>query len=68
MKSVFDMSTGRMVETVTTSDNPEWRDFDATAKELQLQLQPVTIESLPKRGIPPELVLADPNAFLEKMR
>ncbi len=67
MKTVYDMSTGRMVETVTTSSDAYRLDFDATATELQLQLQPLVSESLPKRGIPPELVLADLNAFLDKM-
>lgn len=65
MKTVYDMSTGRIVETTSTIEQSHWLEQDAEAT--QLQLQPVVMESQPKRGIPPELVLADPNAFLDKM-
>jgi hypothetical protein len=66
MKRVYDMSTGRLVEeTLTTYDTARRLDIDARA--LDLRLQPVVTESLPERGIPPELVLADLNAFLDKM-
>jgi hypothetical protein len=60
------MSTGRLVdETLTAPDTAQRQDIDADA--LDLRLQPVVSESLPERGIPPELVLADLNAFLDKM-
>ncbi len=66
MKRVYDMSSGRLVEEhKATSDNSQRLDIDAGA--LDLRLQPVVSESLPERGIPPELVLADLNAFLDKM-
>lgn len=65
MKTVYDMSTGRVVESASTIEQPRQLDVDTIAT--QLQLQPVVTESLPKRGIPHELVLADPNAFLDKM-
>jgi hypothetical protein len=62
---VYDMSTGRLVERVSTSDDAQRPDIDASAPELQLQL--VVSDSLPEKGIPPELVLADLNAFIAKM-
>ena len=66
MKRVYDMSSGRLVEeSQVTSDNSQRLDIDAGA--LDLRLQPVVSESLPERGIPPELVLADLNAFFDKM-
>ncbi len=68
MKTVYDMSTGRVVETTSTAEEIRRLDFDAATMQLQLQLQPVITESTPKRDIPPTLVLADPNAFLDKMR
>ena len=68
MKTVYDMSSGQVVETTAVADDSQRLAHDATARELQLRLQPVTSESRPERGLPPELVLADPNAFLDKMR
>ena len=66
MKRVYDMSTGRLEETSrSASDTVHRQDPDATA--LGLQLQPVVSESIPMRGMPPELVLADLNALLKKM-
>jgi hypothetical protein len=62
---VYDMSTGRLVESTSTTAGAQPPDIDASAPELQLQL--VVSESLPERGIPPELVLADLNAFIDKM-
>jgi hypothetical protein len=62
---VYDMSTGRLVECVSTSADVQPPDFDASAPELQLQL--VVTESLPERDMPPELVLADLNAFIDEM-
>ena len=68
MKTVYDMSSGQVVETTAVTDDSRRLTHDAIAKELQLRLQPVTTEHPPERGLPPELVLADPNAFLDKMR
>jgi hypothetical protein len=65
MKTVYDMSSGQIVESASTIEQTRRLDHDATAT--QLGLQPVVCESRPERGIPPELVLADLNAFLEKM-
>ena len=66
MKRVYDMSTGQMVEErIVTSDAAHRPDTDTTA--LGLRLQTVVSESHPERGIPPELVLADLNAFIDKM-
>ncbi|MEJ2692536.1 MAG: hypothetical protein P8166_05595 [Candidatus Thiodiazotropha sp.] len=65
MKRVYDMSTGRVLNTATTAENAHGLELDAAAT--QLQLQPVAEEFPPKRGIPPELVLADLNAFLDEM-
>lgn len=68
MKTVYNMSTGQVVETSPTDNNAHGLDFNAAAMQPQLQLQTVITESYPKRGIPPTLVLADLNAFLNKMR
>ncbi len=65
MKTVYDMSTGQIVDNPSTIEQTHRQDCDAPAT--QLRLQPVATESRPERGIPPELVLADLNAFLEKM-
>ncbi len=67
MKRVYDMSTGQMVEAVSTLQHTTRPDIDTRAWDLQLRLQTVPTESDPKRGLPPELVLADPSAFLDKM-
>ncbi len=68
MKTVYDMSTGQLVKSNAMADETQGLAIDATAWDLELRLQPVTSESLPERGLPPELVLADLNAFLDKMR
>jgi hypothetical protein len=65
MKQVYDMSTGRLVESDSTADDTHRPDFRNNA--LQLQLQPVVSESLPERDIPPELVLVDLNTFIDDM-
>lgn len=67
MKTIYDMSSVQVVETASANDDSQRLAIDAAAQELQLRLQPVTTESSPERGLPPELVLADPNAFLDKM-
>lgn len=68
MKTVYDMSTGQVEETTAVADDAQRLATDAFAEQLQLRLQPVSNESIPERGLPPELVLADLNAFLYKMR
>jgi hypothetical protein len=68
MKTVYDMSSGQVMETSTVADDTQRLAPDAMAWDLALRLQPVTNESTPERGLPPELVLADLNAFLDKMR
>jgi len=67
MNTVYDMSTGRILnpEPEVHDESTHGLSFDATRCALQLQL--VLPESRPKRLIPPELVMADPNAFIEKM-
>ncbi|MCG7985297.1 MAG: hypothetical protein JAY90_21440 [Candidatus Thiodiazotropha lotti] len=67
MKTVYDMSTGQIIETghTTLSAPQNASEFDQPA--LQLGLQPVTSERPTKCAFPPELVLADLNAFIEKM-
>jgi hypothetical protein len=62
------MSTGQVVEATAVANDAQRLATDATAWELELRMQPVTTESQPERGLPPELVLADLNAFLDKMR
>jgi hypothetical protein len=65
MKTVYDMSTGHMVEIGASASTPV-----AAAQgtyELELRLLPVTTDSHTQRQMPPELVLADLNAFLETM-
>lgn len=68
MKTVYNMSTGQVEETTVVADDAQRLATDAYAEQLQLRLQPVSNESIPERGLPPELVLADLNAFLDKMR
>jgi hypothetical protein len=68
MKTVYDMSTGQVEQAADMADDAQRPATDVAAYELQLRLQPVTEESIPERGLPPELVLADLNAFLDKMR
>ena len=65
MKTVYDMSTGRILDPELHDESTQALSFDATHCALQLQL--VLPESRPKRQIPPELVMADPNAFIDKM-
>ncbi|MEJ2405026.1 MAG: hypothetical protein P8171_12170 [Candidatus Thiodiazotropha sp.] len=65
MQTVYDMSTGQMVEIGASASTPV-----AAAQgtyELELRLLPVTTDSHTQRQMPPELVLADLNAFLETM-
>lgn len=68
MKTVYNMSTGQVEQTTAVADDAQRLATDAYAEQLQLRLQPVSNESIPERGLPPELVLADLNAFLYKMR
>ena len=68
MKTVYNMSTGQVEETTAVADDAHRLEAGAYAQQLQLGLQPVINESTPERGLPPELVLADLNAFLDKMR
>ena len=68
MKTVYNMSTGQVEETTVVADDAQGLTTGAYAEQLQLRLQPVSNESIPERGLPPELVLADLNAFLDKMR
>jgi hypothetical protein len=65
MKTVYDMSTGQVVENGLTNDAPQRIAPDASIPALQLQL--VTPEQRAEREIPPKLVLADLNAFLDEM-
>ncbi|USF87868.1 hypothetical protein [Candidatus Endoriftia persephonae] len=73
MKTVFDMSTGQVVERYSAKD--ECSEHRTTANELiapsaaqpQLGLQEVIAEQHEEKRIPPELVLADLNAFLDEM-
>ncbi len=66
MKTVYDMSTGQMVEIGASASTPVAAAFNSTY-ELELRLQPVTSDSRTQRQMPPELVLADLNAFLDVM-
>ncbi|MET0062985.1 MAG: hypothetical protein ABW176_11905 [Candidatus Thiodiazotropha endolucinida] len=65
MKTVYDMNTGQIIESGLTSETPQLIAPDASIPALQLQL--VTPEQSTEREIPPELVLADLNAFLDEM-
>jgi hypothetical protein len=65
MKTVYDMSTGQIIENGLTNEAPRIIAPDASIPALQLQL--VTPEQRAEREIPPELVLADLNAFLDEM-
>ena len=67
MKTVYDMSTGQIIETGLTAVAAPATASDAHAPELELGLQPVTPERRTKSAFPPELVLADLNAFLDTM-
>lgn len=67
MKTTYDMSTGQVFEighsSVPASNNAP-HTYEA---EPELGLQLVTSERSTEIAFPPELVLADLNAFLDKM-
>lgn len=65
MKRVYDMSTGQIADSGLTDETTQLIAPDASVPALQLQL--VTTERRTEREIPPELVLADLNAFLDEM-
>jgi hypothetical protein len=65
MKTVYDMSTGQIIENGLTNETTQPIAPDASIAALQLQL--VTPEQRTEREIPPELVLADLSAFLDEM-
>jgi hypothetical protein len=65
MKTVYDMSTGQIIDNGLTDETARLNALDASLPALQLQL--VATEQRTEREIPPELVLADLNAFLEDM-
>jgi hypothetical protein len=67
MKTVYDMSTGQIIATGLTPVSASQNAPHTCAMELELGLQPVTTEKVTKRAFPPELVLADLNAFIENM-
>ncbi|MEJ2611055.1 MAG: hypothetical protein P8179_13465 [Candidatus Thiodiazotropha sp.] len=68
MKSVYDMTTGQIIDNGYTATSTDASAYDAHASELELRLQLVTTERYTKSStIPPELVLADLNAFIETM-
>jgi hypothetical protein len=65
MKTVYDMSSGQVVKTVTTTDSTAQLPY---AYELPaLQLMPVVSDSRPESPFPPELAMADLNAFVDEM-
>jgi len=65
MKTVYDMGTGSIMLTDPPAEIPPRLTSDAPVAELQLQL--VVPESRPEKLFPPELVMADLNAFIDKM-
>lgn len=66
MKRVYDMNTGRMLESDFCTAEPQRQTTPgATIPELQLQL--VLPDSHPEMRLPPELAMADLNAFLDRM-
>lgn len=65
MKTVYDMSSRQILEYGLTKEATQPVAPDASMPELQLQQ--VIPESCTEREIPPELVLADLTAFLDKM-
>ena len=67
MKKVYDMSTGQIIDTGITDVAMSAIASNTYASELELRLQPVTSEQHTKSAFPPELVLADLNAFLDTM-
>ena len=68
MRTVYDMSTGQITET-GVADVPAYQNAPQAeyGTELELGLQPVICEQRTKSALPPELVLADLDAFLYKM-
>jgi hypothetical protein len=67
MKTVYDMSTGRILDPGIETHDTSMLGLTQDATRCALQLQLVLPESRPKRQLPPELVMADPNAFIDKM-
>jgi hypothetical protein len=65
MKTVYDMGTGSILQTDPPVEIPRPLTSDAPVAELRLQL--AVAESHPEKRLPPELVMADLNAFLDKM-
>lgn len=65
MKTVYDMGTGHILLTDPPAEIPHRLASDAPFAELRLQ--PVATESRPEKAIPPELVMADLHAFIDKM-
>jgi hypothetical protein len=65
MKTIYDMGTGRVLLTDPPAEIPYRLACDAPFAELRLQ--PVVTESRPEKSFPPELVMADLNAFIDKM-
>jgi hypothetical protein len=65
MKTVYDMSTGQIIESGLANETARQIAPDADMPALQLQM--VTAEQSTEGEIPPELVLADLNAFLDEM-
>ncbi|MCU7905309.1 MAG: hypothetical protein KZQ76_05510 [Candidatus Thiodiazotropha sp. (ex Epidulcina cf. delphinae)] len=65
MKTAYDMSTGQILENGQSTETTQ--SVAPVASIPELRLQPATPEPRTERDIPPELVLADLNAFLETM-
>ncbi|MES9991712.1 MAG: hypothetical protein ABW098_07155 [Candidatus Thiodiazotropha sp.] len=65
MTRVYDMSTGQIIENCLANEIGPAIAPNASLPELQLQL--VTPDQSTEREIPPELVMADLSAFLDKM-
>ncbi len=67
MKTVFDMSTGEVIEGCQAVERQR-RLENANAHPLpELSLQEITHDYREERRILPELVIADLNAFLTEM-
>ncbi|MBT2969125.1 MAG: hypothetical protein B6D72_19790 [gamma proteobacterium symbiont of Ctena orbiculata] len=65
MMKVYDMSSGQVIADCLTNETRQVIAPDASLPELQLQL--VTPEQRAEREIPPDMVMADLSAFLDKM-
>lgn len=65
MKTVYDMGSGQILEFGLTKEATQPVAPDTSVPELQLQR--VSPEICTEREIPPELVMADLTAFLDKM-